>query len=203
MALDYVAALHELLRRLFREATGADENFFRPHGMRAPAGPANAPYATLQIYSSDGLSLDIRRFLASDTEIGDVVPVGTTTNLVEILETMDEFTVSVQFWRDGAVDGSGRPSWGENAHSRARTLAGRLWLSENVMRANVYGLGYAGASQVRDLSGNVDGANERRAQVDLKFYASDALVSAINSFRTASLDIKVQQPDGHISEVST
>jgi hypothetical protein len=203
-SLDYMTALHQLVRQLLQAALGlTDENFFRPHGMRTPAGAASQPYATVQIYASDMASFDLRRFLVTDPNVADVVPVGTSTNLIEVLETLDFFTASVQFWRDGAVDSAGRPTWGETAHSRARSLVARLELSENVALANSYGLGYSKASQVRDLSGNVDGANERRAQVDLTFYVSNAEVAAINSFRYANLQLKIQQPDGHLNEVNT
>lgn len=204
MALDCIAAVHALVRRLCRAAMGmTDDNFFRPHGMRAPAGAASLPFATIQIYASDMASIDVRRFLVGDPAIADVLPDAIETGMLEVAETLDSFTASVQFWRDGAVDGAGRPTWGETAHSRARSLVARLWLSENVERANAYGLAYAGSSQVRDLSGIVDGAIERRAQVDLSFYVSNAEVAAINAFQSASIDIKVQQPDGHINEVST
>jgi hypothetical protein len=202
--LDYMAAVQALLRRLCQETLAIEDgNFFRPHGQRAPAGAASAPYATIQIYASDMASLDVRRFLVTDPAVADVLPVGVQTDLIEVAETLDSFTASVQFWRDGAIDAAGRPAWGETAHSRARSLATRLMLSENVSRANSYGLAYAGSSQVRDLSANVDGANERRAQVDLFFYVSNAEVAAINAFRSATFDIRVQQPDGHINEVST
>lgn len=197
-----MTALHEIVRRVLGRVLGTDNNFFRPEGQRAPSGAANAPYATVKIYSSQLVSFDLRRWFPSDLAVAHVVPEGTVTDLVEVLETTTQFTASVQFWRDGSVDGAGRAAWGEGARDRAERLIMNLELSASIELMNSVGLGYSTASNIRDVSGVVDGNYERRAQVDLTFYFSNSAVAAINMFKTATFDIKVQQPDGHISEVS-
>lgn len=200
---DAETALHRLLRRLFVFALGTDSNFFRPEGQRAPAGPASAPYATVNLYLSEVASYNLRRWAYADPVVAAVRPaLDPAPDLLEVMESLDRVTVSVQFWRDGAVDGAGRAAWGETARARALSLVRRLEMSPVVERANEYGLAYAGASAVRDVSGVVDGNYERRAQVDLTFYVANAEVLSLGMFREASLDVKIQQPDGHISEVS-
>lgn len=203
---DARTALHQLLRRLFVYTLGyTDTNFFRPDGQRAPAGASDAPYATVKILSTSLESFNMRRYEVTDPDVDPVLPVfaeGEATDLLEVLEALDQVIVSVQFWRDGRVDGAGRAAWGEAAHARASSLVRRLEMSHSIDYANQLGLGYSSASQVRDLSGLVDGSFERRAQVDLTFYVADAEVLALNMFKSATFDVKIQQPDGHISEVS-
>lgn len=203
---DASTSLHRLLRRLFCYAVGADAAFFHPEGQRAPSGAANAPYATVKIYAGEVASYNLRRWTYSDPAVIDVRPTigehDSAPDLLEVMESVDKMTVSVQFWRDGAVDGAGRPTWGESARARAESLVRRLEMSASVERANEYGLAYSSASPVRDVSGTVDGNYERRAQVDLTFYVANAEVLSIGMFKEASFDVKVQQQDGHISEVS-
>jgi len=203
---DAATALHELLRRLCQHTLGVGENFFRPAGQRAPAGPASAPFATINVISNELASFNLRRWSPDDPAVAAVTPpVGeheTPPDLLEVLEGLDQVVASVQFYRDGAVDGVGRPVWGDAAHARAASLVRRLEMTFSVERANLYGLAYSSASAVRNLSSVVDGSSERRAQVDLTFYVANAEVVAMSMFRTLSIAIQVQQPDGHINEVS-
>jgi hypothetical protein len=74
-------------------------------------------------------------------------------------------------------------------------------LSPTVQLANSYGLAYSGASTIRDLSGVVDGSYEARAQVDLTFNFANSELVALGMFRSATIDVKIQQPSGHIDEV--
>jgi len=196
-----LTALHELIRRLLTVAMGyTDTNFFRPDGQRAPAGAFKDPYATVKLYNNSLASYNLRRFSVTDPVVVGLVPVG-TTDLIEVIDSCDVIVASVQFWRDGATDGSGRTAWGVGALDRASTLAKRMELSATVEQANKFGLGYGGSSIVRDLSAVVDGSQENRAQVDLTFYFSSPELAAINMFKVAQFDLKVQQPDGHIQEV--
>lgn len=201
---DASTALHELVRRALARALGlTDTNFFRPDGQRAPAGAANAPYATVKLYGATMASYNLRRYEVTDPAVEDVVPADPgDADLLEALEAMTEFTASVQFFRDGAVDGAGRPAWGEGAFDRAKRLVMRIEMSDAAMYLAGLGLAYVSASQVRDLSAVADGSNERRAQVDLTFYVADAEVALMNMFKTATFAVEVQQPDGHIDEVS-
>lgn len=202
--MDTATALHELVRRLLTFAMGyTDQNFFRPAGQRAPVGAVNAPYATIKIYGDELLSYNLRRFDVDDPRVAGVVSGLASSDLVEVIDGLGMFTASVQFFKDGRVDGAGRPAWGDAAQSRARILVRRMELSPTVDQANAYGLAYHTASAVRDLSDpKVDGVGERRAQVDLTFSVGDAEVAAQNMFRIVTLSMKVQQPDGHINEVS-
>jgi hypothetical protein len=202
--VDGMTALHTLLRLLLVRASGvSDLNFFRPYGQRAPVGDAAAPYATVRLMTSDEVSANLRQWVVTDPAVAGVVDPEEDHDLVEVLESFDEITVSVQFWKDGRVDAVGRGSWGEAAHSRAASLVRRLWMTHSVEYANQLGLGFVSASQVRDLSAVVDAFNERRAQVDLTFYVTNAETFVLNTFASAAFDVKIQQPDNRIEEVTT
>lgn len=204
--VDGATALHELVRRLLTYAMGyTDQNFFRPAGQRAPVGSTSTPYATVKLYGSELLSYNLRRFDADDPAVADVAEGLTPSDLVEVIDGLGAITASVQFFKDGRVDGAGRSVWGEAALSRAQSLVRRLEMSHVVDQANAYGLAYQGpVGPIRDLSDpKVDGVGERRAQVDLVFNFGDAEVAAQAMFRTVVFNVKVQQPDGHISEVSS
>jgi hypothetical protein len=204
--IDVATALHELIRRYLTFVMGyADENFFRPSGQRAPVGSTSAPYATVKLYGDKFLSYNLRRVPFDDPAVEGLTDDLEENDLVEIIDGLSTVTASVQFFKDGRVDGAGRPVWGEAALSRARSLVRRLELSQSVEKANEYGLAYNGTvGPIRDLSDvKIDGVGERRAQVDLIFSFGDAELAAQAMFRTVVFNVKVQQPDGHINEVSS
>lgn len=201
--VDASTALHLLLRRFLTFVMGyTDTNFFRPAGQRAPAGNAAAPYATIQILDSELLSFNFKRFAFDDPQAAAYTSELEMADLVEIISALETVTVSVQFWKDGAVDGAGRAAWGEKAFDRARRLVKRLELSTSVEQANLYGLGYQSAGKVRNLPAVVDAGLERRSQVDIVFSFGDAEAAAQSMFASVAVGIQIQQPDGHISEVS-
>jgi hypothetical protein len=206
--VDALTALHELVRRLLTTVMGyTDTSFFRPAGQRAPVGSTDKPYATVKLYAEELLSFNLRRFEVTDSAV--TVPVeklgNPTSDLIEVIDSLDTVTASVQFFKDGRVDAVGRAAWGEAALSRAHALVRRLELTQSVEAANALGLAYQGTlGPVRDLSDvKVDGVGERRAQVDLVFCFSDSEAAAQAMFRSVSFLVKVQQPDGYINEVSS
>lgn len=181
----------------------SDTNFFRPEGTRNPTGPTSKPYATVKLHSPEILSVNMVRVVPSSDTDHLVTPTQVPPDLIEVIDSIESITTSVQFFRDGNVDGVGRPIWGEGALSRASSLVKRMNFSHVVDKMFSFGLGFMSASQIRDLSTVVDGVNERRAQVDLEFVISSPEAVALQMFKSAEIGIKMQQPDGSINEVIT
>jgi len=99
----------------------------------------------------------------------------------------------------GATDAAGLPVAINQTLSRANMLVKLLESSTAAERLRAYGLGYAGASVIRDLSDKVDGNYEDRAQVDLTIYASDPVLLVATAFASAELDIKFQTSIGLVT----
>ena len=194
---DYMSAVSWLARRLCRETIGAPVGYFKPARQRRPVGATNYDFATVSITSSDLVSINVQRFNADNPRVYGYVPSYATQ--VEVVDPLDKFTASVNFYRSGETDAAGMPIAVAQTMSRARTLVKLLESSESAERMRQYGLGYITASQCRDLSALVDGNFEDRTQVDLEFYVSDPVVIGVNAFAEADLEIKFQTSTGLIT----
>ena len=195
--LDYLTAVNRLVRRACRETLGVAEGYFKPARQRRPAGATSYDYATVTITRSDMVSVNVQRLSPTDLRIAGLVPEGAV--LVELVDPLDEVTASVNFYRSGATDAAGLPVAVNQTMSRASTLVKLLESSTAAERLRAYGLGYAGASAIRDLSDKVDGNYEDRAQVDLTIYASDPVLLVVTAFASAALDIKFQTSTGLVT----
>jgi hypothetical protein len=169
--------------------------YFKPARQRRPAGTTAYDFATVAIISSDLVSVDVRRFSATDPRVYGFVP-SYSTELVELVDPLDQFTASINFYRSGQTDAAGMPVAVAQTMSRARTLVKLLESSDAAERMRRYGLGYVTASKCRDLSATVDGNFEDRTQVDLEFYVSDPVVIAVNAIAEVDLEIKLQTQSG-------
>ena len=191
---DYMSAVSWLVRRLCREILGLPTGYFKPARGRQPAGSTTYDYATVSIIRSNMVSVNVRRFNADDPRVYGYVPA--YAELTELVDPLDEFTASVNFYRSGKTDAAGLPEAVAQTMSRARTLAKLLESSDAAERMRAYGLGYVTASVCRDLSATVDGNFEDRTQVDLDFYVSDPVVIAVNAIAEVDLEIKLQTQSG-------
>lgn len=206
LELDYVEAVGYLVCRIIRETLGEAEGFASPANQRRPSGATSVPYCTVQLTSSSMVGYNTKRYDAADPAVAAFVPLHSTLNLLEVIDSLEEFTASVHFYRSGEVDDRGRAiRAGNAAQSKALRLVKLLdGSSAGQDRIRSYGLGYAGASKVRDLSGPVpeEGSYENHVQVDLTFYASNPEALALSSSTSVAMILKVQQPDNTISEVT-
>jgi hypothetical protein len=195
---DYMTAVNWLVRRTCREVLGVVPGYFKPARQRRPAGTTAYDFATVNITSSDLVSVNVSRFGVTDPLVYGYVP-AYATDLVELVDPLDQFTASINFYRSGQTDVAGIAVAVAQTMGRARTLVKLLESSAAAERMRAYGLGYITASKCRDLSAMVDGNFEDRTQVDLDFYVSDPVVIAINAIAEVDITTKFQSQAGLIT----
>ncbi len=193
--LDYMTAVNWLVRRTCREVLGAVPGYFKPARQRRPTGTTAYDFATVAIINSDLVSVNVHRFSVSDPLVYGHVPTY-ATQLVELVDPLDKFTASINFYRSGQTDVAGIAVAVAQTMGRARTLVKLLESSDAAERMRAYGLGYITASACRDLSALVDGNFEDRTQVDLDFYVSDPVVIAVNAIAEVDITTKFQTQSG-------
>jgi hypothetical protein len=127
---------------------------------------------------------------------GSPTPRTTNTDITtEIINDVEVFVASVQFYKSATADSAGAAVKSDSAFRRAARLPRLLGLSANVAMMRAMGLGYLKASPARNLAALVDSRWESRGSVDLTFNVVESESATIQVIETVPLSISLQAPD--------
>lgn len=191
--MTFAAACAVLVRHLVEQAYGLPKGSARPASQASMGPPIGASeYVTVKIFTGpDG---DFGTW-GADYEND---PTEGSTKVIEILENVYNFTASIQFFKN-AVPSLGRV--GSSPHDlsaldRAARLPTVLASSTMMELMERLGLGLEDNSPPRDIGSMIgDGAaHEDRANIDLTFNIVNQERFLLESFATADVTLKVQEP---------
>jgi hypothetical protein len=191
---------------IVREAAGMAVNTVRPANQTLPIGDSGDEFATVFIYAQGNK--------ATPEKVGDVS--GAAVDAVEMdyyLDTYQEFTASVQFYRarraptsadEGAfVDSVGimeQSQWGFN---QANRLPSRFWLPSVRMLLQQNGIAFLGQkSAARDLTALNDSLFESRGQVDLDFGIVARETTKVQFLAALQAQLIVAEPGGDVHQTA-
>lgn len=199
--MNYVDALAQLVRSAFRELLGEPEGYVRPANQTRPTGTVGTDFATVLLEGLDTKTTVHRR--GEEPTSPDV----TSMNL--IIDALDHFTVSVQFFRPrvqveegdvGAlVDAAGIPEQSQWALSRAQHLVKMLRTPQARFALQPRGLGYIRAlTKPKDLTALNDSLWESRAQVKLEMSIPNRQVLVVQILSAIAGQLKFSPPGGSV-----
>jgi hypothetical protein len=188
---NFIEACSFLVRKLIRMAYAMPEGSVRPANQEALTGVEGEEFATVRIIG--GISSD---FGAASVEYADDPTLG-STQVLENIDNVYRFTVSVQFFRhaDPGLDGAGQSPFGLSAVDKAARLAVVLSSSTMMELQERMGIGLEDASDARDIGTLVHSATwEDRGSVDLTFVIVNREQFMLESIGCASVSLEVQEP---------
>jgi hypothetical protein len=173
------------VRNLVRAVLGMPDGSVRPAKDRSPVGGQTTEMATVDIIHAHALGEPgITNTTDENTDI--------TT---EIINDVEVFVASVQFYKSATADSAGAAVKSDSAFRRAARLPRLLGLSANVAMMRAMGLGYLKASPARNLAALVDARWESRGSVDLTFNVVESESATVQVIETVPVSISVQAPD--------
>lgn len=178
--------LAKLVRFLVAQVMGMPGKNVRPANQRVGAGQQTLERATVQITPMRDLGWG-----------ANIQTDGTAGNADEAIETLKQFTASVNFYGQPLADASGLAKASNASFDRAARLGARLQLTSSVALMTSLGLGFICVSQARDLTAVNDANYESRGQVDVTFTVVTQEVAAIATIVSAELDFDYQDPAGN------
>lgn len=171
--MNYIDALAAITRNALRRVLGEAEGYMRPANQTRPTGTVATDFGTVLLKEIGERCTPVQR----RGEVPDD-PEATEMNL--LLDSYDQFIVSVQFFRARAqvtegdrgtpIDAAGIPEQSQWALSQAQHLVKSLRSPFARMVLQPLGLGFVRArTKPKDLTVLNDSTWESRAQVDLEF----------------------------------
>lgn len=167
--------LNDLIRGLMRTLMGWPAHSFRPAQQLAPTGDVNDAFATVLVSSIDPVADPTMSAIVVRT----VVP-APSTNLTESVYVHQRLVASVNFYRSDAL-------------MNAQRLAAVLNSSLAVESMQKIGLGLAGCSNVRNLTGVDDAVWESRAQIDIRFHILSITNLTIATYNKFPITISTEE----------
>lgn len=187
----FVEACNYMVRVLVETAFNMAANSVRPAGQPHPTGNEVTEFATVKII--DGPTGSFGSW--SKTFADD--PAAGSTKVIETLLNCYKFKAVIQFFRHGGTaDTGGMAPFGLGAVDKACRLETMLASEACMLLMRRMGLGLEGSvDSPKDVGAMVDSARwEDRGQVTLSFAIVNREQFVVESFASASVQVRVQEP---------